>query len=734
MKWFHKHSQKLGPMILYAAGFLLFIEWLRPLEDITTTTQVRVFTIFAAFCFLLSFFQMPFVVAFLLKLSGVLFIMHLMYFQAAPLFTFDWIAFMLNDSWQNLQSITQGQWWEMTSIFRSLLFFVLLWLMSYLMYYWVIQIHRLFSFFLLTILYLGVVDTFTVYDASVAIVRAFLIGFLAVGLLFMLRLRHRDGTYYKTSSLIKRAVLPLVVLILFSGAVGYLAPKAAPQWPDPVPFIQSAANGMNGNGSGVKRVGYGENDSQLGGPFVGDSGPVFRAVGEEFSYWRVESKDFYTGKGWETSIDSPYHRTSQDAVDLQMIDPSVEKAEQQVDIIMDESTAFPHLVYPTELRAVQTETPIELNINRFTGKILSTKDGQQNVLMRYTLQYDAPQFEKAALESVPTAGDQSMPIYTQLPEELPQRVSDLTQEITQGATNRLEQVEAIERYFSENGFEYNTQDVAVPGEDEDYVDQFLFDTQRGYCDNFSTSMVVMLRTLDIPARWVKGFTQGTYEETTSDGNLVYEVTNENAHSWVEVYFPGSGWVPFEPTRGFAGPSQYEEEVTEGPDFQPAEEEEAETPEEETETPEEEVQDESEEASVAPAGGGPTINWALVGQVLGWIGIVLLAVILIAVWITRRKWFIKYIVWKYKKREDEAAFTDAYDRLLRVLQSTGLTRQSGQTLRAYAKHVDTSLGNNDMSTLTDVYERALYFPSGSSSKENWGRYVGLWENLIRRILS
>ncbi len=81
------------------------------------------------------------------------------------------------------------------------------------------------------------------------------------------------------------------------------------------------------------------------------------------------------------------------------------------------------------------------------------------------------------------------------------------------------------------------------------MDYFLFDTKVGYCDNFSTAMVVLLRAAGLPARWAKGFTGG-YQTGTKDDNKIYTILNSNAHSWPEVYFPGFGWLPFEPTRFF----------------------------------------------------------------------------------------------------------------------------------------------------------------------------------------
>ena len=72
-----------------------------------------------------------------------------------------------------------------------------------------------------------------------------------------------------------------------------------------------------------------------------------------------------------------------------------------------------------------------------------------------------------------------------------------------------EQVTAIENHLKNSiEFRYSKTDAVYPAEEQDYVDQFLFESKVGYCDNFSTAMVVLLRTLDIPARWSRVFSPG----------------------------------------------------------------------------------------------------------------------------------------------------------------------------------------------------------------------------------
>src|SRR5690625_7425419 len=131
-------------------------------------------------------------------------------------------------------------------------------------------------------------------------------------------------------------------------------------------------------------------------------------------------------------------------------------------------------------------------------------------------------------------------------------------------------------------------------------------------------MVVMLRSIDIPARWAKGFTSGEkiatdINEADSLGCVVYEVTISHAHSFVEVYFPEVGWVPFEPTQGFDNLADFEE------NDDPKEEEDSE-PEEELEAPESEDTEErtpdeltENEEDLIEAETGLTVPWWHVAQ-------------------------------------------------------------------------------------------------------------------------
>lgn len=160
---------------------------------------------------------------------------------------------------------------------------------------------------------------------------------------------------------------------------------------------------------------------------------------------------------------------------------------------------------------------------------------------------------KQKIERVTTLLNESNEIYnnyTKLPDNIPLRISELAKELTKGLKNDYEKTVAIEKYLREN-HSYTLSPENVPL-DKDFVDYFLFEKKEGYCTYFATSMVVLLRTLGIPSRYVEGYVLPP--EHTSDN--VYTVTNNNAHAWVEVYFQGFGWLVFEPTTAYAGTMDY----------------------------------------------------------------------------------------------------------------------------------------------------------------------------------
>ena len=131
--------------------------------------------------------------------------------------------------------------------------------------------------------------------------------------------------------------------------------------------------------------------------------------------------------------------------------------------------------------------------------------------------------------------------YLQLPYELPARVRRLADEITSGIDNPYDKAKAIETYLR-TSYPYDL-DIPAPPADRDVTDYFLFDLKRGYCDYYATAMVVLARASGLPARFVSGYSSGSYDAI----NAQYIVRELNAHSWAEIYFPELGWIEFEPT-------------------------------------------------------------------------------------------------------------------------------------------------------------------------------------------
>ena len=135
--------------------------------------------------------------------------------------------------------------------------------------------------------------------------------------------------------------------------------------------------------------------------------------------------------------------------------------------------------------------------------------------------------------------------YTQLPPEVPQRVRDLGARWTAAFDTPYAKAKAIEANLRQITY---TTIVEPPAFNADGVDHFLFNLREGYSEYFASSMTVLLRSQGVPARLATGYTTGEMVQPEN-----YLVRDSNAHAWVEVYFPGYGWIGFEPTPGESFP-------------------------------------------------------------------------------------------------------------------------------------------------------------------------------------
>lgn len=716
--------------ILYALVFLLLAEWLTPVITLTDTGHKALFLIFIGISITMAFLQVHWGISAAIKTFYIIWFLIYVYTDTT-FFSFEALGFLLEDFRINLEALIGQNWAETTDIFRTILFFSLIWMAVYLIHYWVSFRLSIFLFYILTVVFIAVLDTFSPYNGDTAIIRIMVIGLMLAGLLHLAR--WLEG--HRINESIERLagyMIPLFLMVAVATALALYLPKADPQWPDPVPYITSFS-GEGGSGS-VGRIGYGVDDSELGGSFIGDDTPAFQAEVEDGQYWKVETKDIYTSKGWELSdpIADPVFYNNGDQIATEF-EPGSE--DESVNAVLEMNLEFPFVLYPYGIETIQIEEDIRYSYSAADQKIAPLMSGAAFEPDTVELQFNEPSYSLTGLRESTIDKLAELPPefdrFKQLPEELPQRVRDLAEEITSDSDTVYDKTRAIENYFESEDFEYSLTGIPVPEEDEDYVDQFLFETQRGYCDNFSTSMVVMLRTLDIPARWVKGFNQG--EQLVDENGIetdVYQVTNNNAHSWVEAYMPGVGWMLFEPTIGFEGSSQIDFDL----DIETSDPEEQEAP----ELPEQpEIEEEEDPAALTAESGGPGLGERLgdfISQHRGSIFIGTAASILLALvlFTQRQRWLPKVLVPYYLRRNGKQTFEKAYLRLLKQLDLYGIKREEGQTLMSYARYIDSFFGTREMTRLTSSYERSVY--GGQQETVDWSELKESWEKLINRTTS
>jgi len=253
----------------------------------------------------------------------------------------------------------------------------------------------------------------------------------------------------------------------------------------------------------------------------------FTVTSDAGTYWRVDSYDRYTGDGWVRSGEPAAYR---DDIDPPSGETVRLRQEYELEAALDVMPAAWKPVEVGDSVADRTEVSREGGLSPTS----TLEPGE-----RYAVTSAVP---RASPDRLADAGtDYPAEVrerYTQLPANTPDRVTERTERLTARADNPYETARVIETWLEENR-EYSL-DVDRP--DGNVADAFLFEMERGYCTYYATTMATMLRTQGIPARVAVGYTPG--EQVDAD---TWVVRGYDSHAWVEVYFPETGWVRFDPT-------------------------------------------------------------------------------------------------------------------------------------------------------------------------------------------
>ena len=273
---------------------------------------------------------------------------------------------------------------------------------------------------------------------------------------------------------------------------------------------------------------------------AGRDAELMRIRSTEPLLWRGGTLDYFDGFRWSSTVEP-----GED--DGEEISPEVPTREvvQRVDVLQAETSL---LFGGYRIDRVSMPEATERSDGSWTSSRPLAENSSYRVLSRIP-QPSAAQLEAAGADYPGAVREK----FLQLPEDRPEILRETAQQIQtdyQPATP-YEAARAIERYLIyDGGFTYNLK--ADYTRADRAIEEFLGDERQGFCTQFATSMALLSRELGVPARVVYGATTGREEEPDE-----YVVTGYNVHTWVEVYFPGVGWYPFDPTPGFSVPSAME---------------------------------------------------------------------------------------------------------------------------------------------------------------------------------
>ena len=266
-------------------------------------------------------------------------------------------------------------------------------------------------------------------------------------------------------------------------------------------------------------------------------------------YWRGMAFDHFDGRVWTMTRPDKVHRLESGTLDYQLPQETLAIfGSPRVETLYVEQNQSNLVLLPGGAR--ELFFPSSLLYRDAYGSLRSPVTLDRGLY--YSVESQPLYWDRRILDA---AGEPRGPIasrmaaYLEVPADLPARDVALAHRLVRGAKGPYERVRAILNYLRRT-YPY---DLSIPHfpPHVDQVDYFLFDQRRGYCEHFASALAVLARTVGVPTRLVTGYAPGSYDMFTG----YWDIRTADAHAWVEAYFAGIGWVPFDPTPGFAPPAQ-----------------------------------------------------------------------------------------------------------------------------------------------------------------------------------
>ena len=297
--------------------------------------------------------------------------------------------------------------------------------------------------------------------------------------------------------------------------------------------------------------GYQPMGERLGGPATPREGTVMVVETEEKLWLRGSVRRAYTGRSWsDGGVNSRYlfRDPTRSGVRAQVF--NIRQNEALPGSLVRGNVTFTADGISTLFvpgRLVELELPIDVAAYyNDRGDVFITRGveaGDRYGFTAFLPRYgeDLRRALSAAAQGRDEGYEDARADYMELPKGISRRVYEMVEDIVADCETPYDKAVALRNYLMRH-YTYAV-DVEYPPADRDFVSYFLLDGKKGYCSYFATAMAVMARMADMPARYVEGYL------VKPDESGVTEVTGVDAHAWVEIYFDGAGWIPFDPTPG-----------------------------------------------------------------------------------------------------------------------------------------------------------------------------------------